>query len=398
MNKITQIVQRVRSSDNKVAIHAVERLREQGWLERGTLAGANLRYVHLQRANLHKANFTKTDLSMADLRWSNLSGAILRGANLSKANLYAADLYLTNLEGADLIKTNLQGVHNLSEFQLRQTNRMAGTTLPDGSLYDGRYQLSGDLAVANSRHVNLDHPIEKARFYGIYSSPSSARTYSQDLSLMAFTDIQLVRMLRNSDHEVVAQAVYELRRRDRLGSNLLEWTHLKYVHLQGIDLSSANLQKADLSMADLQGANLSHVNLEGARLFRSNLRGCNLDSAILKDALLRGANLQGAYNLCDEQLSMTSTMRGAMMPDGSRYDGRFKLPGDLFTIHSWRIDANNPEALADFYGVSLADYLLGQSVVRNHKYPMTSTSAVTLNWFLGSDVDVYSSDRVKIQE
>ena len=68
MNKITQIVQRVRSSDNKVAIHAVERLREHGWLERGTLAGANLRYVHLQRANLHKANFTKTDLSMADLR------------------------------------------------------------------------------------------------------------------------------------------------------------------------------------------------------------------------------------------------------------------------------------------------------------------------------------------
>ena len=271
MNKISQIVQRVRSSDNKVAIHAVESLREQGWLERGTLARTNLRYVHLQRANLHKANFTKTDLTMADLRWSNLSWAILRAANLSKANLYGADLYLANLEGANLIKTNLQGVHNLGESQLCQTNRMAGTIMPDGSLYDGRFQLPGDLAAANSRHFNLDHPVEKAQFYGIYISPPSARTYAQDISLMALTDIQLIRMLRNSDHEVVAQAVHELRRRDRLGGNLLEWTHLKFVHFQGIDLSSANLQKADLSMADLQGANLSHVNLEGARLFNANL-------------------------------------------------------------------------------------------------------------------------------
>jgi hypothetical protein len=205
-------------------------------------------------------------------------------------------------------------------------------------------------------------------------------------------------MLRNSDHEVVAQAVHELRRRDRLGGNLLEWTHLKFVHFQGIDLSSANLQKADLSMADLQGANLSHVNLEGARLLKANLRGCNLDAAILKDALLRGANLQGACNLSDEQLSMTSTMRGAMMPDGSRYDGRFNLPGDLYTIHSWRIDANDPEALADFYGVSLDNYLLGQRVVKNRKYSMISAAGVTLNWFWCPDLDLHTSKRAEINE
>lgn len=398
MNKISQIVQRVHSSDNKVAIHAVECLREQGWLEQGILAHTNLRYVHLQRANLHRVNFSKSDLTMADLRWSNMSWANLRGANLSKANLYGADLNMANLEGADLIMTNLQGVHNLSESQLRHTNRMVGATMPDGSLYDGRFQLPGDLAAANSRHFNLDHPVEKAQFYGTYISPPSARTYVQDISLMALTDIQLVRMLRNSNHEVVAQAIHELRRRDRLGGNLLEWTHLKFVHFQGIDLSSANLQKADLSMADLQGANLSHVNLEGARLFNANLRGCNLDAAILKDALLRGANLQGACNLSDKQLSMTSTMRGAMMPDGSRYDGRFNLPGDLWTIHSWRIDVNDPEAIADFYGVSLDDYLLGQRMVKNLKCSTISDVEVTLNWFLSSDLDLHTSKRVEIND
>lgn len=384
MNEVSQLVLKVHSSDNKVAIRAVEKLGEQGWLGRGVLARTNLRYVHLQRSDLHRANLEKIDFSMADLRWSNLSWANLRGANLSKANLYDANLNMANMERANLIGTNLQGVHKLSESQLRQTNMLVGTIMPDGSIYDGRFQLAGDLESAQAHHVNLDNPIELDQFYGVHVSRPTEKTYDQVTKLMSCTDSQLVRMLRKSDHKVVLRAVYELRRRGRLNDSLLEWTSLKYVHLQAANLSSVNFRKADLSMADLQGANLSHANLEGTRLTKANLRGCNLDTAILKDALLNSAIIQGVRNVSDDQLSEASTMRGAMMPDGSRYDGRFNLPGDLWTIHNWRIDSNDPDAVADFFGVSLDDYLLGQQLI-SEKMPISWFETCGSNYRFGAE-------------
>jgi len=284
--------------------------------------------------------------------------------------LYRADLHMANMEGANLIGTKLQGAHNLSEIQLRRTNMMVGTIMPDGSMYDGRFHLPGDLGAANSHGVNLDNPFEIDQFYGVHISRPTTKTNDQVDKLMALKDTQLVRMLRKSDHEVVLRAVYELRRRGRLSDGLLEWTYLKFVHLQSADLSSVNLCKANLSMADLQGANLSHAKLEGTRLSKANLRGCELAMASLKDASLSGANLQGACNVTVDQLSKVSTMRGATMPDNSRYDGRFNLSGDLCTIHNWRIDSNDPEAAADFYGVSLDDYLLGQQLT-SEKVPIS---------------------------
>jgi len=363
MNDVSQLVLKVHSSDNIVAIRAVDRLREQGWLDQGVLARTNMRYVHLQRVDFHKANLEKTDLSMSDLRWSNMSWANLNRANLNKANLYGANLHMADLEGANLIRAKLQSVCNFSEDQLRKTNKMRFAIMPDGSLYDGSFHLPGDLESAQAHHVNLDNPIELDQFYGVHISRPTERTYDQVTELMSSTDSQLVRMLRRSDHEVVLRAVYELRRRGRLSDSLLERTSFKFVHLQGANLSSANFRKADLSMADLQGANLSHANLEGTRLNMADMRGCDLRMANLKDAQMSGVNLQGACNVIDDQLSKVSMMRGAMMTDGSRYDGRFNLTGDHWNLRRGRIDSNDPETAADFFGVSLDDFLLGQQLM-----------------------------------
>ncbi|MCJ7660653.1 MAG: pentapeptide repeat-containing protein [Anaerolineales bacterium] len=370
MNDVSQLVLKVHSTDNNVAIRAVDRLREQGWLGQGVLARTNMRYVHLQRADLHKANLEKIDLSMADLRWSNMSWANLKRANLNKANLYGANLHMADLEGANLIRAKLQSVCNFSEDQLRKTNRMRFAIMPDGSLYNGSFHLPGDLESAQAHHVNLDNPIELDQFYGVHIPRPTEKTYDQVTKLMSRTDSQLVRMLRKSDHEIVLQAVYELRRRGRLNGSLLEWTSLKFVHLQGANLSSTNFRKADLSMADLQGANLSHANLEGTRLNKADMRGCDLRMANLKDAQMSGVNIQGACNITDNQLSKVSMMRGATMTDGNRYDGRFNLTGDLWALRSWRIDSNDPEAVADFFSVSLDDYLLGQQLI-SEKLPIS---------------------------
>jgi uncharacterized protein YjbI with pentapeptide repeats len=83
------------------------------------------------------------------MRGVNLSGAVLREAQLSHANLQGANLSVTNLRGADLSRVNLEGAR-VSEEELAKAHRLRGATLPDGSRYDGRFDLPGDAEFASA--------------------------------------------------------------------------------------------------------------------------------------------------------------------------------------------------------------------------------------------------------
>jgi uncharacterized protein YjbI with pentapeptide repeats len=360
MEMLPQITQKLRHPDNEVVLRALEALRAQGWLESGALEGLNLQYVHLQKANLSMANLQKANLSMADLRWANLSGAHLGGAQLNNANLYRADMSMATLQGANMIKANLQGARNLSEEQLTQVNRLRGATMPDGGLYDGRFNLPGDIECARARRVDLNDPTAMAAFYGVFSHILPDNLQVQSTGLAGNTDMQLIRKLRSSDNSLVVRAVEELHRRGRLSDGTLAWVQLRYAHLQGADLSGADLRKASLSLADLRGANLSYACLQETRLDKANLSGAEMDKADLRDSLMTRVNLQGAHNLSAEQLAQALRLRGATLPDGRRYDGRFNLPGDLADARFLGVDRSNLESLADLYGVSMDDYLIGQ--------------------------------------
>jgi len=123
---------------------------------------ANLQGVNLSASNLQNADLSKSNLEMADLSYANLYGAKLTRARLQMANLDKA-----SLEGAGLVGANLQGAKNISNEQLSQASRMRASILPDGSLYDGRFNLPGDFADASILHVDLNDPVAIATFYGV---------------------------------------------------------------------------------------------------------------------------------------------------------------------------------------------------------------------------------------
>jgi CheY-like chemotaxis protein len=83
--------------------------------------------------------------------------ATLKGANLSKANI----------TGADLFKTNLVDAIGLTQAQLRSAKRLIGATLPDGKLYDGRYNLEGDKQFLAWSHIDSNNAAEMAKMLGI---------------------------------------------------------------------------------------------------------------------------------------------------------------------------------------------------------------------------------------
>jgi uncharacterized protein YjbI with pentapeptide repeats len=59
-------------------------------------------------------------------------------------------------------------------------------------------------------------------------------------------------------------------------------------------------------------------------LWHANLQGVVLFGADLQDAQLWNANLQGAYlhraNVTPEQLLEAKSLKGAIMPDGTKYE------------------------------------------------------------------------------
>jgi uncharacterized protein YjbI with pentapeptide repeats len=364
-----ELMNRLRNPENTFVREAIHEMRLHGWFEDGTLEDADLRHVHFQHSNLEHANLRGADLRMAHLQLSNLSFADLTGACLSNVNLYGADLRETCLKGTNLFKANLQGARNTKKEQLAEAKSLWGAVLPDGSLYDGRFNLTGDIEFAQAGDIDIHNPREMAAFYRSAEEHMGKLDENQKTSLESCNTVQLIRKLRNSNPSIVRYAVEELRRRGHLEDGSLRWVYLRYVNLQGLDLSGADLKNTDLNMAKLQGVDLSGANLEETRLNKANLRFALMSGANLKGATLNYVNLQGILDLTEEQLSQAIKLRGATMPDGSRYDGRFNLEGDLADARFLHIDMNDPTAIANFYGISLQEYQNGQAWVKTH-FPM----------------------------
>ena len=357
------LIRQLRDSDQSRVERALAILRTNGWLADGTLEGVNLQHAHLQGTDLQDANLRKANMRMAHMQNTNLANARLEGAQLSCANLYAADLKNAALDNAVLIKANLQEA-KLEDRQLSHAECLWGTILSDGSLYDGRFALKGDLAFALATRIDLNDPIAVAAFYASAEEHPCFSSIDRGLQYATLSTTQLIRKLRSPNIGVVQKAVDELRIRGDLSNGTLECVRLRYANMRGVDLSFANLRMTDLNFSQLQRADLTGASLQGARLNKANLRSALLQNANLEGASLTGGNLQGISDVTPAQLAKTSRLRGTTMPDGTRYDGRYKLDGDLADARFMHLDTNNNEELARFYGVTLEGFIRGPSHIQ----------------------------------
>jgi hypothetical protein len=146
----------------------------------------------------------------------------------------------------------------------------------------------------------------------------------------------LILQMGSPDNAFAVEAVRRLRIRGWLtdlqeaslsGADLTR-ANLKRIDLHKANLSGANLEGADLSEANLSEANLIAVNLEGAHitgadLAGANLSGANLYAVDLSDVNLSGVNLEGA-TVDNEQLALAKSLEGAILPDGTEYDGQIE--------------------------------------------------------------------------
>ena len=162
-----ELINRLQSPECRKVLQAVEDLRANGMLTDGTLRGIALCQAVLEGANLQGADLSFVDLHQADLGEADLRHAKLQASKFNRANLQGADLDFANLTNADFYKVNLRGAHNVTDAQLSTLNELFGSIMPDGKVYNGRFNLFGDLARARWAKINVDDPSEMADFYGV---------------------------------------------------------------------------------------------------------------------------------------------------------------------------------------------------------------------------------------
>lgn len=162
-----ELINKIAKLESKSTLQAVEELRVRGWLTDGSLRGTALCQAQMSNADLMNADLRNVDLHQANLEFADLRKARLNGAKLNRASLYHANFDQADLTYADLYKANLRGAQNLTEQQLAQAHELWGAIMPDGSTYDGRFHLAGDLARARWAKVNLGDAASMAEFYGV---------------------------------------------------------------------------------------------------------------------------------------------------------------------------------------------------------------------------------------
>ena len=167
MSSKIELVNKILSLENKPTLQAVEELRVRGWLCDGSLRGLALCHAQLQDADLMEADLCSVDFHQGNLDFANLSKARLNNTKLNRASLQRANFDHADLTYADMYKANLRGAHNLTSEQLSTAHQLLGAIMPDGTVYDGRFDLSGDLARARWAKVNLDDAERMAEFYGV---------------------------------------------------------------------------------------------------------------------------------------------------------------------------------------------------------------------------------------
>ena len=197
------IISKLRSSDNKRVLEAVEELRAHGWLNDGTLKNIGLIHAHLEGADLMNADLEGVDFHQAHMQFADLSSANLAGAKMVRATLKGANFSKADLTEVDLFKANLVDAIGLTPAQLRTAKRLIGATLPDGKLYDGRYNLEGDMQFLAWSRIDPNNPADVAKMLGI---PEEVYIQGQESYLRTKEEEMATILIIDDDPDIVLSA------------------------------------------------------------------------------------------------------------------------------------------------------------------------------------------------
>jgi hypothetical protein len=119
--------------------------------------------------------------------------------------------------------------------------------------------------------------------------------------------------------------------------------------LEGADLTEADLSETKLDGAQLRGVYLGKANLPWTSLGGADLTWADLSGANLTRAYLHRTNLHDASGCTEGQLGNTSTLEGATMPDGRKYEDWLGTPQGQDWIRKYKKNLGADKKKAGVY-------------------------------------------------
>lgn len=188
----------------------------------------------------------------------------------------------------------------------------------------------------------------------------------------------LVGKMGSNKNDVATEAWMEIKARGWGFDGTLEGKFLLSANLDGNSFTGAAMRKIVLSFSSLRDTSWIETDLEGASLDHTDLSGATLSSypdgrfipeANLTDVSFFNSDLTGA-RVRPEQLVKARSLSHAIMPDGSKYDGRYRSPEDVEriekVIRNLGGDVQSPVEIAQLYGVPVKVYVAGQLWANQH--------------------------------
>jgi hypothetical protein len=133
--------------DNGIAARAVIDITENNLHWKGFL-----RNRHFFQASLARVKLMSADLSHSSFHYSDLTGADFFGAKLYRTCFWGCRLRGVDFRNADLTYTDFIYADLtdalVTREQLQSADRLLGARLPDGKVYDGRFNRPVDLQIA----------------------------------------------------------------------------------------------------------------------------------------------------------------------------------------------------------------------------------------------------------
>ncbi len=285
-------------------------------LKKLKLSGCKLTGANLSKANFTGSDLTGADFFGADLEGADLTAADLTGADFRGANLHQATLSHCTLRGADFRVGRLQpgqeGGTRLTEAKLNHAvmceANLSGCDMSGSDLAEADFKgadLSNAVLIGADLHgVNFDNAkfggtvVELSRLSTAQLAQASAKGGVVEREHAALSTAQILAAVEAHARWIESGG--------RSGKRL---------DLEAVRITGAAFSGRDLSGARLRRCTLRGVNMTGVQMNMADLSYCDLRESVLEDGSFRGttfrrANLGRAY--------MAGACCDAMPLDGDR--------------------------------------------------------------------------------
>lgn len=158
------------------------------------------------------------------------------------------------------------------------------------------------------------------------------------------TAIQIIK-----NREKIQEAIDELR--------LEGMTTFRYEIFSQIDLADLSFSNFRFLSCEFVGVDFSNSVFEQVDFSGSSFSNSIFDNADITAVDFSGVKLSKDWSDQHKLFASASNLQGAVMPNGSNYDGRYRLEKDI--EHAAGI-TRSPEDMAAFYEITKEEYLDGQ--------------------------------------